>query len=467
MANFSTEFPINSESSIEDVVQLACKWIAGSPHSKFKNRNFSELPKNSEKIFSIENEQVTIATAYDIDHEIGGLRYSFTDQGLEWITSIVSSKTKEKHLLSIQVSCEALNTTAKLPPPKKPYFIRQALTKLKGGMDGEIPVTEKPFRLGENESIVAAELINGVANNKLPIIYISSGFNEQPLVNPDEIAKLVSGMAHVVVEPSRKFSFKVKNLTNSRNVFGGAIGIYWPESKAKNTYFPDDSPQGPRAVQLNIAKDIRLALSNRRIRTNCTWANLKEAITRKRYDLLKLEGSTELQAYIDAFDEDQAAKDAKLSEAEQEILRLNAELRRLTLSSNSSSQGIIKSGKEQDLYEKEISDTIIEAFKEALRHTRENSRRQHILTDIIEANHDTGEKEKLENEIKSIFKTYRDMDARTKSALIKIGFDITEDGKHYKAVFQNDSRYTFAIPKTSSDHRSGKNTASDINSILF
>jgi hypothetical protein len=59
------------------------------------------------------------------------------------------------------------------------------------------------------------------------------------------------------------------------------------------------------------------------------------------------------------------------------------------------------------------------------------------------------------------------MDAKTRSALAKLGFDISEDGKHYKAVFQGDGRYTFSISKTSSDHRAGKNTASDINKKLF
>jgi hypothetical protein len=73
----------------------------------------------------------------------------------------------------------------------------------------------------------------------------------------------------------------------------------------------------------------------------------------------------------------------------------------------------------------------------------------------------------FEEEIKSIFKSYTDMDAKTRTALAKLGFDVSEDGKHYKAVFQGDGRYTFSISKTSSDHRAGKNLASDISNKLF
>jgi hypothetical protein len=59
------------------------------------------------------------------------------------------------------------------------------------------------------------------------------------------------------------------------------------------------------------------------------------------------------------------------------------------------------------------------------------------------------------------------MDAKTRNALGRLGFDLTDDGKHYKAVFQGDGRYTFSFSKTSSDHRTGKNLASDINNKLF
>ena len=317
--NFSTEFPIDPAKSVEDVVRLACEWISGSPHTKVPKSDLNELPVDAEKTVSVESEHVTTATATTQDFAIGGLRYVRTEGSLEWTTSIVSLKTTERHLLSIQVSCEALNTAVRLPPPKKPYFIRQALARLGGGMDGEIPVADKPFRLAEGEAGIAAALISGLAKNKLPIVYVSAGFDENHLINPDELAQYVSGMAHVVVEPSRQFSYLVKTLTNSRNAFGGTVGVYWPESDARTSYFIDETMPNPRAIQLEIAKDIRLALANRRLRSTCTWAHLKETISRKRYELLKSQGSTALQEYIDAFDAEQAAKDGKLIEAEQEI----------------------------------------------------------------------------------------------------------------------------------------------------
>lgn len=52
---------------------------------------------------------------------------------------------------------------------------------------------------------------------------------------------------------------------------------------------------------------------------------------------------------------------------------------------------------------------------------------------------------------------------------VRIGkkLSVDEAGKHWKAVYQEDDRYTFTISKTSSDHRAGKNLASTILKKLF
>jgi len=194
---------------------------------------------------------------------------------------------------------------------------------------------------------------------------------------------------------------------------------------------------------------------------------LKEVISRCRYDKLKAAGSTELNAFAEAFDFDQKAKEERINEAEQEIGRLTAELRKYGTGNQSSSGGLIAAGDEQDLYQGEIRDIVILALQDSLRNSRDDSRRQHVIRDLLQHNQVTGTAATFEEEIKSIFKSYVDMDAKTRTVLAKLGFDVSEDGKHYKAVFQGDGRYTFAISKTSSDHRAGKNMASDINNKLF
>lgn len=48
-----------------------------------------------------------------------------------------------------------------------------------------------------------------------------------------------------------------------------------------------------------------------------------------------------------------------------------------------------------------------------------------------------------------------------------IGFEISEDGKHYKLTYFGDARYTIALAKTPSDYRSGQNNISIITKTVF
>ncbi|MFO1318556.1 MAG: hypothetical protein U1F52_02985 [Burkholderiales bacterium] len=61
----------------------------------------------------------------------------------------------------------------------------------------------------------------------------------------------------------------------------------------------------------------------------------------------------------------------------------------------------------------------------------------------------------------------KSLDQKSKRTLEEMGFELSDDGKHYKIVFQGDDRYSFSLPKSGSDHRGGLNAASDIGRLLF
>ena len=54
-----------------------------------------------------------------------------------------------------------------------------------------------------------------------------------------------------------------------------------------------------------------------------------------------------------------------------------------------------------------------------------------------------------------------------KRQLIDLGFEITEDGKHYKVTYYGDDRYHTVFAKTPSDGRSGKNNAQAVIRMSF
>ncbi len=468
-SSFAAEFPITPTRTVHEVMKVACKWISGSPHTVFKSDALQgPPPTNGEKTLVAGPETITLAHSTTPDGEIGGIKYERSEESLAWTTSIVSLRSGDKHFLRMEVVCEALTTLVSLPPPKKPYFIKQALEELGGGSDGEIPVVSRPIPLSAGDEPIAASLILGTANNALPIVYVSAGVDDEHLVDPAELARFVAGLAHVIVEPSRSFSYRLKRLTKSRNAFGGTVGVYWPNSDRRNTYFPENRKQIGRALALQIAKDIRVALANRRQRSNCTWTNLRETLAKSSYEQLKAQGSTELAEYISAFDKDIELKQRGIDEREQEIARLASENRRLSHLADSATQGLIHLGEEHDLHNGEIRDIIIAALKDAeQRIAQPGSRRAHVIHDLLQANQPSGRADEIGNELKELLREYRSMDAKIRSAMTRLGFDLSDDGKHWKAVYQGDHRYTFSFPKTGGDHRGGLNMVRDIKSTLF
>lgn len=119
-------------------------------------------------------------------------------------------------------------------------------------------------------------------------------------------------------------------------------------------------------------------------------------------------------------------------------------------------------GSEREFYPGELNDAIIHALTHGRNSLLPGGRRADLIDDLLSVNKPTSTEEELETEIKDAFSESGDLGAEQRRVLEDLGFTIEEAGKHWKAVYQGDDRYTFTISKTSSDHRAGKNLASTI-----
>ena len=203
--------------------------------------------------------------------------------------------------------------------------------------------------------------------------------------------------------------------------------------------------------------------------------HLQENLSKQRLYALKknytetVNQDDNVQAYIDAFDTELKIKERHLEEANKEILRLEAEVRKLSALQFSHSNGILNSGDEQDLYPFEVRSFVLNALKNQLeRGATENSRQSDILHDLIKANQLKDDfRLKKREELKRIFNDYTSMTPLILNTLKGMGFTHSEDGKHHRFLFAGDDRYSGTTSKTSSDCRAGKNFASDISNKIF
>jgi len=401
-----------------------------------------------------------------MDCSLAGVQFWHVDQNLRWATELVARKSSDDFRIAIRVSCEARTPTARLPRPKTPYIVRQVFTRLGGGLDGSTPVSQAPHFLRGSDIEYAAALIRGEESRTLPVVYVSALPTGGYLLDPERLANWLAGMAHVFVEPDRWFSIRLMQEVDRQNAYGGGIGIYWPNGEGPRRYFRYRAGQSAQELGKAISDDIRAALVNKQPDRQLTWAFLEETRSKRALEELRQRGSTELNEYINQFDAELHAKQAQLDQAEKEIWRLRAEVRRLEVQSERAN-GVLNNGNETDLFAGERVAVVVDVLKAAVANTEAGSRRQHILADLIAANDVESDRGQIEAQLKSIFETYRTMDAGRRGQLERLGFTITEEGKHYKAIFMGDSRYTFSIPKTSSDHRAGMNLFSVVRRTIL
>lgn len=468
MLSFATEFSVDASRTTADFLQAMVTWISGSPHTSLSADMLRELQQKEEASVLSGNERVESLVSRTADLDLAGIRYGRHDDDLEWLTTIVFSRTSFDAWIGIRVECESLHAAARLPSAKKPVVVRTVLESLGGAADGPLPVRDQAHILTNTDIELAAKLIRGDAGCRLPIVYVSARFQGGYLVDVNRLSADLSGMAHVVVEPNRPFSVRLQLEVDSENVYGGTIGIYWPEGGGRRAFYLGGEYSTPGHLAAAIKDEVRAALLNRRPIARCTWAFVRETASRQAIQSLKVSGSKAIEDYVKTFDQEIEAKNQRLEDAEREIQRLHNELRKYEARAGTASAGLLKPGRERDVYANEVLGILLDAIEDAATRVPQDSRRQHVLTSILEAN-------KLENNplegrrehLKKLLRGMSTIDGKMRRELEGMGFSISEDGKHFKLVFQGDDRYTYTLPKSGSDWRGGLNAASDIARLLF
>lgn len=123
---------------------------------------------------------------------------------------------------------------------------------------------------------------------------------------------------------------------------------------------------------------------------------------------------------------------------------------------------VLFGGDEEEFYPGEIREMILDSLDETLKSINQKTRRYDVIKDILKKNTYERIHEKRERVLKNLFKDYKTLSGVKKQELKELGFEITDDGKHYRLTYYGDDRYKTTISKTGSDWREGKNIAATI-----
>jgi hypothetical protein len=453
MLTFATEFPVQRAHGATEFLAAVRAWLLGSSQTGFKAADLEGLtaPDLSDWTATSGHELVRVLRVETPGEQLAAVGCKRREGAM----SLAFSRQAADSWVSVRVSGM---------PARKPVVVRTLLERLGGGADGLLQVRGEPYFLAPDDLELASLCLTGQAGCRLPVVYVSAEFVGRWAVDPGALAAALAGMGHVLVESNRDFSLRIRDATSAANTYGGTIGIYWPEGRGRRTFFRGTTWRTAAELGAAIVDEITASLCARRPLHRCTWAAVEEARSRGALARLRSEGSTEIDLYVAEFDREIEAAHSRLADAEQEILRLHAELQER----GTAGSGIVLSpGPERDFYPGELATIVADALADAVSRCVNDSRRQHVLAAIAAANPPgDGARERRER-LKALLRDYRNLDARVERGLIDLGFAIEQDGKHYKLTWQDDDRYVMTLPKSGSDHRGGLNSATDFARLLF
>ena len=177
-------------------------------------------------------------------------------------------------------------------------------------------------------------------------------------MNADILARKLAGMAHVVVEPSRGFSFQLMGKSLRKNPYAGAIGVFLPGHGEVSRHFGLGPAHQQRERSSELVEVIVNMVSKRVAVRGWEWQGLQEFQGRALRAKIINRASDDLDAYIDQFDREVHAKDERIRNLEQlpEIAQAGKLESRIVAAELLPSELIGKIGPQ--LYEGEFSDRL-------------------------------------------------------------------------------------------------------------
>lgn len=498
MLLFSTLLDINDSMNKDDFIRLVIEWNQGSP---YQNNVIQGMEWHGERNIRYGNEKLWLDIEEYRNQNIIAVRYEkIEDDGVVWDTDYVMNFSSMKMAIRLDRSYtqEALSIDPKFSTP---HFITLLIDRGYLKNDGDLPILRSPMYIDEDNLETISAVVNGEKTYKLPVIFVSRTYRDEDPVNVKWLAGRLKGVAHVLVQKGNVTNPALQRMCDSQNEYYGAIGIYYPTAAIGHRRYLYHSSIGYDSFLLEKVIRVVIQYSNSQmIDTLYTWQGVNNALLRDRLicqmqerlaaESAQKQAEQETAHLLDTLSEEErrvkaqarAEADKILEEFDSDLARLQKQIEELTRTNEilqAENQGlkakldscdsvpILYMGDEYEFYQGEVKDLILSVLSDSAANIQSGSRRQHVVKDIIRSNDYQKISEAKAAEVKRLLKNYDGMSGKLRQELKELGFEITEEGKHYKVTYYGDGRYHTVFAKTPSDHRSGKNNAQTVINMCF
>lgn len=475
MLIFSTKLPVKDSFTKEKFFELVIQWNQGSPHDRIDglvwNGGHQHRWGDEKRVLEI-TEYDAVAAAHFVRNEM---------HGVNWTTEFILHTERKE--IGIYLSREATENTIYFHKEfKPPYFVKLLMRDGFLASDEGIPISDRPHSFGatkEEQLLLTRLCLEDHTAFRLPVVYLTRDwFTERYVLDEDEMAQRLRGVAHVLVESDKEVSRILKGACSAQNAYDGGMAIYFPSLSARTKRFiPYDGMDKEKLMSQMVRMVFRYMNQQKRERLD-TWDGILMLQMRRHTDQLladkhRIEADTqqtfkENEEVWEEFVKAQTQVEALTEQNE----RLQNELAVLRARVDSMGEHpLLYYGSEQDFYEGEILEFVLSALSEKLDrlpNEKDNPLRSvDVLQDVLSANECEGIQAQRHAELKRVLKGYRTLTPDIRSTLIDIGFKITSEGKHHKLTYYDNDRYVITMAKSGSDWRGGENLISEIRKRIY
>ena len=502
MLLFSTIIDINNSMTKDAFIKLVIDWNQGSPH---ESNIIPGIKWTGEKNIRYGSENLWLDIEEYRNENIIAVRFEKKEEdGAVWDTDYVMNFNMMKMSIRLDRSytADALEADFRFSTP---HFIALLIERGYIKDDYLLPVGTTEIVINNENIDILLDVINNKSHYKLPIVYVSKTYYDENPVNTIDLSKKLRGVAHVLVEEGNWLDQTIRDQCDCQNEYHGAIGVYYPSRVMRHKKFFYRNLNGYDDNLLKRVVSAVIQYSNSQmVETLFTWQGVNNALlldrlTSQRKERMaaeeaRQEAEAKAAKLIDSLDEEenrirrQALDDARLEtdkilesfdedmkklQNQVEVLtRINEALQfenpglKMKIDSRESIP-VLYMGDECEFYTGEIKDLLLITLSDALKGMEPKTRKADVVNDIIDNNGYQKISEFRTEEIKRILNNYDGMTPKIKQSLKELGFEVSEEGKHYKITYYGDGRYQTTVSKTPGDNRTGKNSAQTMMNMAF
>lgn len=400
-------------------------------------------------------------------------RFRNTEYGqVIWDTNYVLNLTENRLAIRLERSCLDMTNFTTTPSFSSPYFISSLAQHGYLAKDDDLPVSSLPEYIDRDRLNLLADIILEHKVYRLPVVFLSYTETGRLPVNEKKLAARLRGIAHVVALKHDWLFASARRLCKNQNEHSGAAGIYFPGSVEHRRILFRDTPESDIFMANRIAETIISYHNLQHVDPMYTWSGVRAAALAKEaatQSQMRQSAEQEAFALVGSVDDEiqRYRQQIERLAKENELLRYEAQGLRDKIAAKEQRIPLLFLGDEEDLFSGEIREICIEALEDARKSMPEKSRRADVLQDILRENPGSGALNERKERIKTMFRSGETMSASIRKDLSEMGFQISEDGKHFRLIYCGDGRYHTTVSKSGSDHRGGKNIAAIITKMML